>query len=246
MAKRKGRGVFVPPAIADTDAMAKAKLAAEAVGLTVAELCNLLVDNGITAVPPDGGFTQKYTLEDLGAKLWGTLQGQPRSARAAWFAGLTDPQRGALIVKLRNEGFATAVISTELGVAESMVMRTYQAYASEVGTQVVGIRLDTIAGQLHTAAERAQQMAMQAGDHKAFWSIHRDYLKALQSIGIVDSAIHRVEVTHKVDDSTKSELEALVKLEAKRQLAANLTENAKDVAFDVVPKEAANDEPEEE
>jgi hypothetical protein len=242
----KKREPFVLPAIANTDAMATAEKAAAAVGLTVAELCNLLVDHGITAIPPDGGMTQKYTLEDLGARLWTSLQQHPRSKRAEWFKGLTDPQRGALIVKLRNTGFASAVIATELGITESAVMRTYQAYASEVGQQVVGIRLDTIAGQLHAAAERAKQLAIEAGDHKAFWAVERDYLKALQSIGIVDSAIHRVEVTHKVDDVTKQEIDALVKLEAKKITAAKLVENAKDASFDTVPKTRDEDEPEED
>lgn len=242
----KKREPFVLPAIALSDAMATAEKAAAAVGLTVAQLCDLLVDNGITSIPPDGGMTAKYTLEDLGSRLWATLQGHPRSKRAEWFATLTDPQRGALIVKLRNTGFASSVIANDLGVAESTVIRTYQAYASEVGAQIVGIRLDTIAGQLHAAAERAQHMAIQAGDHKAFWNVHRDYLKALQSIGIVDSAIHRVEVTHKMDDTTKQEIDALVKLEAKKLTAAKLVADSKDVAFDVLPKTENEDEPEED
>lgn len=228
-----------------SDAMATAKKAAAAVGLTVQQLCDLLVDNGITAVPPDDGMTVKYTLEDLGKRLWGTLQSHPRTERAKWFKTLTDTQRGALIVQLRSNGYASAVIAEELDITEQHVVRVYQQYASEIGAQVVGIRLDTIAGQLHAAAERAQQMAMEAGDHKAFWTVHKDYLKALQSIGIVDSAIHRVEVTHKLDDQTQQEIQALVKLEAKKMAAGNLLERAKDAEFDTKPK-LTHDEPEDD
>lgn len=242
MAKKKGP--FLPPAVANTDAMGTAERAAAAVGLSVAELCNLIVDNGIAAVPPDGGMTQKYTLEDLGKKLWVDLQGRPRAERAKFFKGLSEPQRGALIVQLRNAGYATPIIAMELGIAESTVTRTYHAYASDVGSQVVGIRLDTIAGQLTVAAERAQQMAMQSGDHKAFWAIHRDYLKALQSIGIVDSAIQRVEVTHKIEDAHKVEIDALVALEAKKNAAKAIAANAKDAEFDVKPQHT--EEPEDD
>lgn len=210
-----------PPAIAQTNAMAVAEKAAAAVGLTVAELCNLLVDHGITSVPSDGGITQRYTLEDLGKRLWSELQGYPRTKRAEWFETLSEPQRVALVVTLRTNGFSPVALVNDLGVSEAWVRKTYNEYATQLGAQVVGIRLDTMVGQMQLVCERAMQMAAEAGDHTSLWRIQKELVASLQSIGIVDRAVHRVEVKHGLSDEGKEEIRQLVLLEQKKRKRAD-------------------------
>lgn len=207
-----------PPAIANTEAMKTAEQAAAAVGLSVQDLCDLLVDNGITALPTSDGITEKYTLEDLGSRLWGAMQREKKSDRATWFAKLSDPQKTAIIVTLRSRGFSTLAVATDFDLAERAVRETYNAYASELGAQVVGIRLDTMVGQMQLACERAMQMASEAGDHSALWRIQKELVATLQSVGIVDRAAHRIDVKHGLDDEAKSELDALAALENKKLL----------------------------
>ncbi|MCP4899969.1 MAG: hypothetical protein GY906_23620 [bacterium] len=204
------------PALAASDASAKIAAASAAVGLSPQQLGDLIFESGDVSLPTSDGITERYTLEDLGKRLWGTLQTTPRHKRAEWFGALTDTQKTAVIVVLRDRGFRTEVIARDLKIPAADVTRTWNAYSGDLGTQVIGIRLDTIAGQLQMAAERAQQLAIAADDHAAYWRIQKEFTSLLQSIGIVDKAIHRVEVTHKMDDAQKHELEEFVLLESKK------------------------------
>lgn len=206
----------VPPIIADSDAMAKAAKAASAVGLTVEELANLLVDSGVAAMPPSDGITARYTLEDMGKRLHMQLAQQPKWRRAEWYAGLAEPQKVAVICHLRNQLYSSEAIAHDFGISVHHVTRTWNEHAADLGVQVVGLRLDTIAGQLMLVSERAQQMAAEAGDHKSVWQIQKDLVRSLQSIGIVDRAIHRVEVTHKMTEDKQSEIDLLLALERKK------------------------------
>lgn len=208
-----------PPAIANSAAMATAQRAAEAVGMSVEELCDLLVDNGITAIPPENkaGVTQRYTLEDLGKRLRSELAGVGKTKRAEWFAGLSEPQKVAIIVNLRTAGYAPITIVNDLQCSESYVRKTYSEYATELGAQVVGIRLDTMVGQMQLACERAMEMASEAGDHSALWRIQKELVATLQTIGIVERAAHRVEVSHHLNDESREEIKQLVLLEEKKK-----------------------------
>jgi len=233
--------------VAKSDAMKVAAKAAASVGLTVQQLADLMVDNAITALPETDGITEKYTLEDLGKRLWVQFSGQPRSKRAGWFDGLSDPQKTAVIVVLRDRGYSSIAIANDLQVSQDSIQRTWNAYASQMGSQVVGVRLDTIAGQLQAVYERASHMAADADDHNALWKIHREYLAALQSIGIVDSAIHRTEVTHKLDAGQMAELEKLASLRNKqgiRQAEIKLVES-EDVKTDTIPSDVADHDSED-
>ena len=210
------RPPHLPPAVADSEGMAKARQAAAAVGLSVQELADLLVDSGVAAMPPSDGITQRYTLEDLGKRLHVQLSQQPRSKRQEWFQGLAEPQRIAVVVHLRNQQYSSEAIASDFGMSVHEVSRIWNEHSANLGAQVVGLRLDTIAGQLQLVAERAQEMAATTGDHKSVWKIQRELVMALQSIGIVDRAIHRVEVTHKVTEEKHSEIQLLLELERKK------------------------------
>lgn len=196
--------------------MAKAKIAAAAIGLSVGELADLMVDNGLTALPKTDGVTKRYTMEELGRHLWSEMQSGQRSERATWFAGLSEPQQNAIICVLRHHGFSCEAISNDFKIGITTVARIWSAYAADLGSQVVGIRLDTIAGQLQIVSERAQQMAQEAGDAATYWRIQKEMVACLQSLGIVERAIHRVEVTHRLGDDQKAEIERMLELESKK------------------------------
>ena len=204
------------PALASPELLAKLTRAADAAGVTLQQLADLVFEAGVKPVQTTDGITQVYTLEDLGMRLWGSMQAVPKTQRAEWFRQLVPKQQTAVIVVLRDQGYRTEVIARELELDPVDIIRTWNTYAGQLGAQVVGIRLDTIAGQIQMAAERAQEMAIAKADHKGDWSIEKDKVGILQTLGIVDQAVRRVEVTHKLDDQQRAELDALADLQAKK------------------------------
>jgi len=227
-----------PPTIAATDAYQRAVLAAKAVGLSVEELADLLVDGGIAALPPADGITSTYTLEDLGLRLWGEMQRRSPSRRAEWFHNLAPTQRTAMVVVLRDRGFASSTIAREFRIPEREVVQVYNQHADDLGAQVVGLRLNTIAGQMHSVYERAIEMEARNSNGRAMWAIEKERIGVLQSLGIVDSAVHRSEVTHKFDDVARSEIEALAALRNKQRIRA---EEIKQIEAEVVEPEAVGE-----
>lgn len=235
--KRKPRALKNRPWIGDPEAKAKLAAAAAAVGLELSELADMMVDSGIAA-PPTDEITQKYTLEDLGKRLWGCLQEQPKTKRQEWFDELTPMQQNSLIVVLRDRGFHFEVIANEFAIPVKQVINTWNQYCDELGSQVVGVRLETIAGQLQSHASRAQHMAVEAGDHKGFWKISSEYIGMLQGLGIVDRAIHRVDhqITHKFEDQRKVEIDAMVALERKKEARFGELKQIEAVVADTPPQ----------
>ena len=227
------------PWVADPNAVRIVAAAAKSVGLSVEDLANLMVDGGITALPPSDGITGRYTLKDLGTRLWGTMQECSTHMRAQWFHGLAATQRIAVIVTLRDRGFATQVIAEEFKIPLMEVQRTWNKHADDLGAQVVGLRLNTIAGNLQIMAERAQHGAMEKGDHSSLWRIQKELTKMLQEIGIVDRAIHKVEVTHKFDEQKAAEIDALVDIAEKKRISQERikTVEATVVEGDEIPAE---------
>jgi hypothetical protein len=205
----------------------------------VQELADLVFEAGVVPPKAPDGVVERYTLQQLGQRLWGAMQTVPKSERGTWFSTLAPIQKTSVVVVLRDQGFRTEVIARDLQIDPADVMRTWNAYASQLGSQVIGIRLDTIAGQLQLASEKAQEMAVQSGDHGAYWRIEKEKVEILQSIGVVERAIHRTEVTHKIDDEQKAEIEALIALRNKQSLRkieiAQLTTDAE--KGDAVPSE---------
>ena len=240
MARRKKTST---PIIADSGAREKIETAAQAVGMTPQELADLIFESGSASLPSASDLKQTYSIEDLGKRLWADMQARPKSDRSHWFAGLTNTQKTAVICVLRDRGFRTEVIAKDFAIEPSDVMRTWNAYAGSLGTQVVGIRLDTIAGQLQLAAERAQQMAVESNDHRTYWMVQRELTEMYQSIGIVDKAIHRVEVSHKLDDQARAELDKLIELDRKKNKRMIEIEQITGVQLqsDDIPEEVRDD-----
>lgn len=159
--------------------------------------------------------------------------------RAQWFGGLAPTQQTAVIVTLRDRGFSSQVIAQEFKIPMMEVQRTWNKHADDLGAQVVGIRLNTIAGNLQLMAERATNGAMEKGDHNAMWRITKELTKMLQDIGIVDRAIHEVHVTHKFSEEKQAELDKMLSLERKKaaQLENIKSIEAVEVEGDPLPEE---------
>lgn len=215
--KRRPRALRAPSITADPEMKAKLKTAAASIGVSIDELADMVIDGGLR--PPKENLTQQYSLEDLGQRLWSELQTYARPLREEWFEKLTELQQRALIVVLRDRGHASIAIANEFHVPLNQVIRTWNTYCDELGSQITGMRLETIVGRLTAMAERAQQMALDACDHKALWVIAREHIEALQSLGVVDRAIHRVDHhhLHAIDAEKRAELDEMVKLEMKKE-----------------------------
>lgn len=240
---RKRKPVSAPPVIVNPAAREMLERAAEAAGLSVQQLADLVIEAGVQPPPSADGMTQRFTLNDLGERLWQSLQQVSKPDRALWFQGLVPTQRIALVVTLKDQGYRSEVIARELGMTIDEVVRTWNEHAAKLGSQVVGIRLETIAGQLMLASEKAIEMATQSGDHRAVWSIKKEFIEMLQAIGIVDRAIHTVEHKHSLTDETKAEIERLYELRQKQERRRLEIEEIKqaEVTGDEIPAEVMED-----
>jgi hypothetical protein len=206
----------------DPKAKEKLQRAADSIGLSLQQLIDLVVDSGAMTepVPKDkDGFTPTLTMADLGKRMWTELQLVMRPERSEWFATLLRQQQVALIVTLREQGYRSEVVGKELGLTSLEVARIYSEHADNIGAQVANIRLNTLAGHIQIAAERAQQGLMEQGKWASYFRVTKELVSLLQSLGIVDSAVRRVEVTHNVNfgEQRKAEVDAMVKLELKKQ-----------------------------
>ena len=211
-AKRPARS---PPLVADPELMAKLRIAAAAIFCDVETLCDMVVDGGLK--PPRERATQSYTLEDLGKRLWSELQMYARPKRVEWYQKLSEIQQRALIVVLRDHGHSSMAIADEFQIKLERVNKIWNAFCDDLGSQVVGMRLDTIVGQLTLNAERAKHWAAEMKDYSSFWRISSSYVEALQSLGVVDRAIQRVDHRHSVSTDNMREIEELVQLERKKE-----------------------------
>ncbi len=225
--------------LGDPGAKARVAQAAAAVGLTTEQLVNLIVDGGLVALPPSDGITKTYTLKDLGYKLWTEMSALLTSQRADWFKELLPQQQTALVVSLRDRGFASQTIAQTFEMKVVEVNRWWNEYADDLGAQVIGARLSTIAGNLQLVAQRAQEGAAQNEDYRALWRIQKELTQQLQSIGIVDRAIHRVDHshTHKMDEDQKVEIDAMVELEQKKLRRAEELKQIAAIEVDEIPGE---------
>lgn len=239
MGKKRDQSVNAAgSALLRADARALLEKAMAATGLTMAQLVDLVHDSGAMATPPDSpdGVTRTVTLADLGTRMWAELQQEQKEDRSAWFAKLLPPQQVALVVAVADKGFRPEVIARDLGLPTARVREILDQYADRIGAQVTQVRLSTIAGHVQLAAERAMEGCAKADDWKGYFGIQKDMVKILQSLGIVDQAIHRVEVTHKIEDNTKAEIDAMLELERKRQRRMDEIAQAQGVQLDQVPQ----------
>lgn len=224
--------------LVDPEAAKKLQTAAAAAGLTLEQLVDLVHDSGALSLPPPSpdGVTVTLTLGDLGKRMWAELQGVLEPERSQWFAELLPPQQVALVVTLADEGYRPELIARELGIPATRVRETIDSYADRIGAQVTQVRLSTIAGHVQLAAEKAMAALQAEGDWKGYFAIQEKQVKILQSLGIVEQAIHRVEVTHKMEDNTKAEIEAMLELERKQQRRRIEISQAGADATDEVPQ----------
>ena len=219
----------------DPEALAKLEAAAEHAGLSLEGLVDLVADSGALTLPSDG-LTQRFTVKELGIGLWTDLQKVAKDERPAWYGKLTPVQRRCIIVACKDRGFSSYAIGKDLGLTQDDVMRVWSKHADELGAQVVGMRLTTIAGQLHLAAERAQNGAMEKGDNALFWRIAKDVVKIYSDLGIVDRATHKIEVTHKFDEEKQVEIAAMVELEEKKKLRIEEIKRSEDEVVEDAPQ----------
>jgi len=224
----------------DPEAKEKLQRAADSIGLSLQQLVDLVVDSGAMTVPPSkdkDGFTSALTMRDLGKRMWTELQVTMRPQRSAWFATLLRQQQVALVVTLREQGYRGEVIAQELGIPPLEVSTIYNEHADNIGAQVANIRLNTLAGHVQLAAERAQQGLMEQGEWASYFRVTKDLVAILQSLGIVDSAVRRVEVTHNVNfgEQQKAEIDAMLDLERKQQKRIEELKRADFTMIDEVP-----------
>jgi hypothetical protein len=238
MARAKEHREAPGSALVDPEARRKLEAAAAAAGLTMAQLVDLVHDSGAMALPPDApdGITTTLTLGDLGLRLWGELQQVVAGDRTEWFGRLLESQKIALIVALADRGIRPELIARDLNLPSTQVRAVLDQYADRIGAQVTQVRLSTIAGHVQLAAERAMEGLRQEGDWKGYFGVQKDVVKILQSLGIVDQAIHRVEVTHKMEDNTQAEIEAMLELERKKDRRKIEISAATTATLDAVPQ----------
>lgn len=202
-------------ALVDGGAADRIAVAAKAAGLSVDQLVDLVADSGLLAEKPPDGISEVLSLEDLGARLHNLSCSKPRSERAQWFRGLVETQQKALLTVLRERGYATAVIAQDYDIDPMLVVQAHNAFADNLGKNVVNTRLSTLAGHMQLAAERAQQGAMEKDDWSTFWKIHKEMVMLLQSMGVIDRAAQKIEVDSRVTvgvEEKNAEIEALLRV----------------------------------
>lgn len=221
-------------ALVDPKVKLRLQAAAEAAGVdSIVELTDLVIDSGAAGIPPDG-VSESYSAEELGVQM--RLAVPPTAAdRPAWFRSLVDTQQVSLVSLLRQRGYSSGVIAEDFGIDPIQVNKIYSKYADDLGAQVVNVRLNTLVGSLQLAGERASEGAMHKEDWSTYWRIQKEMIALLQSLGIVKSAIRKVEVAHTFDDQKSSELDALLDLERKQQARREELKRIEVTVVDPVP-----------
>src|SRR5690606_26634121 len=78
-------------------------------------------------------------------------------------------------------------------------------------------RLNVIAGELAVRAEKSIEECVTQGQPDKAWRIHREFVQMLQTLGVVDRAIQRVEHVHRKEDEAEAEIRRLLELERKKE-----------------------------
>jgi hypothetical protein len=137
---------------------------------------------------------------------------------------------------LRSRGFSTQNIAREFACEERVVRESWTRYADDLGAQVVGVRLTTIAGELQARAEHVTQLLMEGGKPEQAWKVQKEYTKLLQDLGVVDRAKREIHVTHSIDDQQKQELDKLLELKQKKLARQEEIKQIEVEVFDDVPQ----------
>lgn len=218
MAKRRAsKASFYRLGLGDPQVMKRLEDAARAAGLgSVEELVDLIVDSGVSARPPVDPLTERMTLQDLGERLWVVATATQRDARREWFERLAPVQQTAIVTVLRTRGYSAIAISNDFGIEQLEVERIYAEHTTKLGAQVLGVRLDTLAGQISEAKQRAQQIAAEKGDGAALWRIEKEFVGVMQDLGVLERAAHKVEVVGRASEAKAAALQQITELAEKR------------------------------
>jgi hypothetical protein len=157
-------------------------------------------------------LTERFTLEDLGDRLAMVAQTESPPLRQAWFTNLVPVQRNAVVTALRHRGYSALSISNDFGLPELQVEKIYAEHVTQLGAQVLAVRLDTLVGQISAAKQRAQEMAIKKGDAGTFWRVEKEHTGLLQDLGVLERAAHKVEVVNKAEESKAAAFTRLVSL----------------------------------
>lgn len=220
MTRTRSLRTLAGTALVDPDATKRVTEAAKAAGFrSVHELIDFIADAGLIGLPPADGITERYTLEDLGLRLWATMQARPIAKRAEWFHELAEQQQVSLVTVLRNRGFSCNNIARQFEIPERKVRQWWNKHADHLGAQVVGTRLNVIVGELQARAEQSIDELTRLGKPKEAFSVQKDFVGLLQNLGIVERAAQHVHHTHDVGEQTMQEIESLVAIREKKAAA---------------------------
>ncbi len=181
-----------------------------------------LAEAAVASLPPkdvrDSELTAAMTLGEVGHSLHLKIRDADQQEWPKLWRNLTKEQRGALVAHLSHIGFAPPSIALEFATQEHLVRDLWEQYADKLGQRVTGIRLQTLVGMLQSRADTLYEEARKQGKTNLAWKIMLDLGKALQDFGVVERAVYKQEVTHKLEltDADKHELEELVKVRNKR------------------------------
>lgn len=166
-------------------------------------------------------LTVSMTVGDVGQALHLKMDRTPDSERAEFFRGLTHGQKGALVTHLTHVGFAPTSIALGFGIPEVEVRRYWEEYSDKLGQKTTGIRIQTLVGQLQAKAETLSEMALRDKDSRLAWQIQKDMVKLLQDLDVVNRAVHRTEITHRMElsEADAQELDMMISLRKKKQVA---------------------------
>lgn len=167
-------------------------------------------------------LTASMTVADVGQALYWKLYRDKE--KKGFFKKLSEEQQAMLVAYLTHIGFAPQTIAIELDTSEQAVREHWARYADKLGQHVIGIRLQTLVGDLKAKADQLFQSAMAEGKLPLAWKITTDFVKVLQDLNIVERAAQKQEVTHKLelDEADLMELDGLMELRKKRKDAKRL------------------------
>jgi len=236
--KRRKKASLQKLGLGDEKLMERLLRAAQTIGLnSVEELADLVVDSGVSARPPVDNLSERMSLEDLGARLHVVGASKPRDQRAEWFGQLVPVQQTAVVTTLRHRGYSALSISNDFGITEMDINRTWAENRTALGSQVLGVRLDTLVGSIWAVKERAQEGAMKKGDWATFWRVEKDATGVLQDLGVVARAAHRVEVVNQAEGVKAAALDRLVALAEKKAARREELKKVEASVVDELPEE---------
>lgn len=227
----------------NVETQGKLQKAAEAAGfLDVAEMVLALHEGGHLAELPDHKLltVEERTLAEVGNSLAITLRATPKEQQDKLYSKLGPVQQGALVCHLWREGFSPANIALNLGVSENHVRQLWNEYADQIGSKVSGIRLNTLVGDMTSRMEENYQGLIRDGKRKQAMDIYNEWIEKMQNLGLVERAVYKQEVTHKLhlDQEGQMELENILAIRAKRAAAQ---EQMKRITVGVIEQENENE-----